>query len=191
MKKTAVLAIVLVVLAVGPAFAQKVYVDYDKDYDFDNVKTFSWVKTETTSMEGADPLMHSRIVNAIEHYISMGGVRETDSNPDVHVTYHTSTKENVSFNTDHWGYGYPRGWYGGYYGRYGYGAGFSTSTTTVSTYNTGTLIVDVWDAKSKELIWRGIATNITVSTNPAKMEKRIDKALKKIVSKSQKLRAKD
>ena len=64
------------------------------------------------------------------------------------------------------------------------------STTTVSTYVRGTLIVDVWDAKTKELIWRGMAANITVSDNPNKMATRIDKALKKMVDKWQQIKAK-
>ena len=89
--------------------------------------------------------MHSRIVNAIEHYLSMGGLREVskDDSPDIFVTYHTSTKEQMSLNTTNWGYGYPGGWYGGGWG-YG-GASFGTSSTTVSTYQVGTLVVDAWN----------------------------------------------
>ncbi len=116
----------------------------------------------------------------------MGGVAEVTDDPDVYVTYHGSSERNLRVNTDTWGYGYPSGWYrGGYYG------GMGSSTTTVTSYQTGTLIVDVWDAETNELVWRGIADNIVVTENPLKMDKKIDKALKKIVDKSRKLRAKD
>ena len=176
------------VLMAGPVFAQKVYIDYDKGYDFDGVKTFSWAKTSETSVQQGDPLLHSRIVNALEHYLSMGGAREVESDPDIYVTYHTSTKKEMSLDTTNWGYGYPGGWYrGGYYGRYG---GMGSSTTTVSTYEVGTLVVDAWDRATKKLVWRGTAAGITVSENPQKMEKRVDKALKKIVDKWQKIKAK-
>ena len=186
--KLQVLLVVALVLVATPALAQKVYIDYDKEYEFDTIETFAWSKTAETSLEQADPLLHSRIVNAIEHYLTVSGVRETDTDPDVSVTYHTSTKENLSLNTTNWGYGYPGGWgWGGYYGGYG---GFGSSSTTVTSYDTGTLVVDVWDPKTNNLVWRGTAANMTVSQNPEKMGKRIDKALQKIVSKWQKMKAK-
>ena len=184
---------VFVVLALfvmaGPAFAQKVFVDYDEEYDLDGVKTFSWAKTSETSVEDGDPLMHSRIVNAIEHYLTAAGLVEVESNPDVYVTYHTNTKENMSLNTTSFGYGYPGsmywGGYGGYYG--GWGGGMGSSSTTVTTYETGTLVVDAWDAESKNLVWRGTAVDIMITPNSEKMMKRIDKALAKIVKKSKQL----
>jgi hypothetical protein len=190
-----VLALFLVAAA-GPSFAMKIFIDYDPNYDMDAVETFAWQETSDTSLKEHDPLMHSRLVNGIEHYITMAGVREVTENPDVYVTYHTSSKEELSLNTSNWGYGYPGGWhgggYGGYYGRYygaGYG-GYGSSTTTVQQYQIGTLVVDIWDAKSETLVWRGTAAEITIVDNPKKMDKKLDKALKQIVAKSQKTQAK-
>jgi hypothetical protein len=188
--KIRVLVMAALLLMAAPAFAQKVYIDYDKDYDFDSPESFKWAKTSETSVEDANPLMHSRIVNAIEHYLTMGQLREVESDPDLYITYHTNTKEEMSLNTTSFGYGYPGGWYGGYYGGYGYG-GMGSSSTTVSTYEVGTLVVDAWDPKTEKLVWRGTATNMTVSDNPEKMMKRIDKALAKIVKKWQNLKAKE
>ncbi len=174
-------------LTAGPAFAQKVYIDYDSSYDAAGVETFAWAETSETSVADRNPLLHSRIVNGIEYYLTLGGAREVESDPDVYVTYHTSTKKEISVDTSHYGYGYPRSW--GYYGRrYPYG-GYGASTTTVRTYDRGTLVVDVWDAASDKLVWRGTAANITVTDDPTKMEKWIDKALKKIVDKWRKIRA--
>ena len=193
MKTRLILGLALILLA-SPAFAQKVYIDHDPGYDFDSIKTFSWMPTEETSLMEQNPLMHSRIVNAIEHYLSMAGFTETAENPDIWVTYHTSTTEEMSLNTTSFGYGYPGGWaYGGYgmgmgYGGYG-SMGISTGTTTVNRYEIGTLVVDAWSRETETLIWRGMASNITVSSNPQKMERKIDKALAKIVSKSQKMEA--
>ena len=90
------------------------------------------------------------------------------------------------------GVGYPSSWgyasyggYGGYYGRYyggAYGGYAGASTTTVTTYQVGTLVVDIWDAKTETIVWRGIAADITIPENPAKLEKKIDKALSKMVA---------
>ena len=191
--KSRLLLVLILILASTPAFAVKVFIDHDTKYDFASIKTFAWAPTPDTSVEASNPLMHSRIVNAIEHYITMGGTREVTENPDVYVTYHTDSKEEMQLNTSSYGYGSPGGWG---WGGYGYGAGWGgasmgASTTSVSTYEVGTLIIDVWDADAKELIWRGTATNIYISANPDKMMKKIDKALAKIVKKGQKLELKN
>jgi hypothetical protein len=188
MKSVAIGALVLFLTA-APALAQKIYIDYDKDYDTSGIETFAWNETSETSVADTNPLLHSRIVNGIEYYLTLGGAREVTDSPDVYVTYHASTRKELSVDTTVHGYGYPSGW--GYYGRrpYGYHGGYGTATTTVRTYDKGTLIVDVWDTASKQLVWRGTADNITVTSNPTKMEKRIDKALKKMVNKWQKIKA--
>ncbi len=186
------------VLFVGPASAQKIYIDYDMDYDRSTVKTYAWKQTSETSVEDFDPLLHSRIVNGIEHYVTLGGLTETDGNPDIFITYHGSSKEEVSVNTTSFGVGYPSGWgyggyggYGGYYGHH-YGSMYGgTASTTVTSYQVGTLIIDVWDADTDELIWRGMAANITITDNPNKMAKKIDKALRKMVGKWQKVKKKE
>jgi hypothetical protein len=194
--KYAALLLAAFTLMAAPAFGQKVYIDYDKDYDSSNNKTFAWRAGEEATVAASNPLLHSRILNAIEHYITMNGSVEVQSDPDVWVTYHASSQEEVVFNTSTYGYGYPGSWhggYGGYYGRGYYGGGYyggANSISTISTYQRGTLIVDVWDAKSNELVWRGIAENITISDNPSKMVKRVDKALEKMVRSWQKIKTK-
>ena len=165
-------------------------IDYDRNYDYESKKlsTFTWVKSADTSVAQEDPLLHSRIVNGIEYYLTLAGLTEVEESagPDIYVTYHASSQEQVQLNTTTMGYGYPSGWaYGGYYGgRYGMGGvGMGTSTTSVSTYEMGTLVLDVWDAESETLVWRGMASNIVVTQNPEKMHKKIDKALKKMMDK--------
>ena len=43
----------------------------------------------------------------------------------------------------------------------------------------GTLIVDVWNAAEKSLMWRGTSTD-TLSDKPEKNEKKINKGMKKM-----------
>ena len=189
MKLTASILFVLVLLT-GSAFAQTVDVDFDKDYEGGKAKTFAWVKSSDTSVKAADPLMHSRILNGIEYYLTRAGIMEVDEkdNPDLYVTYHASSKEEVHLNTTSMGYGYPGGWGHAGYGGGWYGGSMGTSTTSVSTYQKGTLVVDVWDAKSETLVWRGMASNIVLTQNPEKMNKKIDKALKKMMDKWEKIK---
>ena len=101
---------VVALLMAAPASAQKVHVDYDQSVDFSVYKTFAWGKTPETSLQGEAPLMHSRVKNAIEYHLSEGGLVEDTENPDVYVTYHTRTREEVQLHTSSMGYGYGGGW---------------------------------------------------------------------------------
>jgi Domain of unknown function (DUF4136) len=70
--------------------------------------------------------------------------------------------------------------YGGGWGwrRFG-GGGFGDSTTTEQDYEVGTLVVDLYDTKTKQLIWRGSAED-TLSDKATKNEKNLDKGVAKM-----------
>ncbi len=190
--------VLAVFLFVAPAFAQKIYIDYDQDYDLTTVKTYDWKETAETSLDQSNPLLHKRIQEMIQQRIDASAVTLDTANPDVYVTYHTESEEEMSLNTTDFGYGYPSRWgygygggYGGYYGRYYGGSwGGGSSTTTVSTYQIGTLVIDIIDAESNQLVWRGAAGNITIVDNPEKMAKKIDKAITKMTSQWEKMKKK-
>ncbi len=193
-----VFLVLAAILFVGPAFAQKIYIDYDKDYDRSTIKTYAWMQTAETSLRDSDPLLHSRIVSGIEHYLTLGGLAEAETDPDIYITYHGSSKEELSVNTTSIGVGYPSGWgygsyggYGGYYGHHYGGMYGGTASSTVTSYLVGTLVIDVWDADTQKLIWRGMAADIVLTENPTKMAKKIDKALHKMVKKWQKVKKKE
>ncbi len=159
-------------LIAAPGFAQKVTVDWDRSYS-GPWETYAWAEPKDIA---PNPFAHQRIVNAIDYWLTMRGHREVKpgENPDVIVTYHTASKDEVVVTADSWGYGYGPGWYG-----MGMG-GMGTTTARSHTYTKGTLVVDVWHAKEKNMLFRGTATD-TVDANPEKMEKKINKAVEKIV----------
>jgi hypothetical protein len=64
-------------------------------------------------------------------------------------------------------------------GWYWSGFGDGIATTTVSTTPIGTLVIDIFDAPSKKLIWRGKATE-TLSDKPDKNEKKLEKAVEEM-----------
>lgn len=192
MKSTAFLLVVLA-LAASPAFGEKVFIDHDTEYDHSSIKTFMWKKSADTPLAEKSPLLHSRIVNGIEHYLTMGGIAEVEADPDVYVTYRGSTDTTVAIHNRAYAYVYPVTWgYGGYYSYYGYptmgvGVGVMTATTV---YKKGTLIVDVWDAHTNELIWRGLVAELKVTEVAETMAKRVDKALARMVKEWQKIKKK-
>ena len=171
-------------LALGGCSSITAHVDYDRQVDFDQYTTFAWAPTSETSLEDTAPLVHQRIVAAIQNKMQEGGqakLVQPNENPDLFITYHTKSREELQVNTSSMGYGYGPGWgwdpyWGGAMGGMG---GMDSSTTTVSTYVKGTLIIDAWDAKTKNLVWRGTVES-TVSEDPQKGEKKIIKSIDKL-----------
>jgi len=176
-------------LLAAPAYAEKPQIQWNQQYDFDAVETFQWQFTPEADLQQSQPFLHSKIKTGIEYYLIEAGLTEVQSDPDIFVNYQTSSETEVRLQSNSVGYSY--GAYGmGGWGHYGYGmAGPVSTTTTVHEYQIGTLVIDIWDAASKELVWRGVASD-TVPNDIQKAEKLIDKALTKMVDQWRKMRAK-
>ncbi len=180
--------VILLGLAAMPAYAQSVTIDYAHDYDFSSVKTFQYMDTDES--DPSNSLMADRVVDKIKKELTEGGLKEVSSNPDLYVTSHFTSKENVVYNTTSFGYGgYGPGWGGWGYGGYGYGAGgMGTATTTASTYEEGTLIIDAYEPTEKKMVWRGAGT-VTVKKKPEKQLQQVDNILAKLGKKWDKILA--
>jgi hypothetical protein len=179
MKKVLAL-VILVGLAATPAFAQKVYIDYAHDYDFDGVESFTYVNTEESN--SSNPMMAQRIEGMIKQSLRDGGLTEMPEGGDIYVTYHVTTQERTSYTTTNFGYG---GYWGGWHG---WGAGMGTSTTTAQNYTDGTLIIDAYDGTEKKMIWRATGT-VTVKAKPERQVQQVEKILAKIGKRWQKILA--
>ncbi len=149
-------------------------VDYDREADFSQVSTFGWTGEKNPEV---NDLVHNRIVNALRSNLEAKGLREVDSDPDVLVTYYGDDNERTVIDTMNTGYGYGPGWGWG-----GGGMGMGSSTTTVRTYKEGTIIVDIFGAEDKPIVWRGTVTG-TISDDPKKNEKNIVKGIAKLFEK--------
>ena len=152
------------------AFAQDVKTDYDKSANFGAIKTFS-VKIGTS---WNNQISEKRIADEITQTLTETGWTVSDANPDSLVLLHGATEKQKSLNT----------FYSGGYGGYGYRGwggmgGMGTATTTVSEYLVGTLVVDIFDAKSKSLLFRGTASD-EISDKPEKNIKKVEKASNKM-----------
>ena len=167
------LAIAAALVFVGAAaFAQDVKTDYDKSANFGAIKTFA-VKIGTS---WNNQISEKRITEEIEQTLTEKGWTKTDANPDALVLLHGATEKQKSLNTFYSG----MGGYGGYgYRGWGGMGGMGTATTTTSEYTVATLVVDIFDAKSKALLFRGTAAD-EVSDKPEKNIKKVDKATSKM-----------
>lgn len=148
-----------VLLIAATAWAS-ISTDYDHKVNFVNFKTYSWGKLET-----ANSIWNERVKSAVDTQLAAKGWTQVPSGGDVVVNAFGKTHPEHTINTFYDGFG------GGWRWR-GFG-GFGTSTTTVDTYKVGTLVVDMFDPNTKDLIWRGVATD-TLSSNPEKNTKKLD-----------------
>ena len=170
MKSLLFVGIAFGVLVLAGCSSQKVNFDYDRQADFSKYKTYAWYEGDQTIAE-EDPLAHQRFVASVDRELAATGFQKVSSNPDVYVTYHADDEESTVIDTNHFDYGYGDDWY--------WGGGMGSSTSTVRTYTTGTLVLDMWDASAKQLVWRGVASD-TVSDDPAKNAKKIEQVAGKL-----------
>jgi hypothetical protein len=151
MRKLA-LAIALVAVS-APAFAQDVKTDFDKNANFATIKTFA-VKIGTS---WNNQISEKRVSDEIQQTLTEKGWTPAPADKaDALVLLHGATEKQKSLNTFYSG----MGGYGGYgYRGWGGMGGTGTATTTTSEYLVGTLVVDIFDAKSKALLFRGTASD--------------------------------
>jgi hypothetical protein len=144
-------------------FAQSVTYDFDRSANFTRFKTYTWVRGTNLS----DQLNHQRIMRAVDAQLASRGFSKVEAaaNPDVLVSYHASFEKNLQINA--FGSG-PR-------------VGLRSGTATVEEIVVGTLAIDVVDAQTQNIVWRGIATReLDAKASPEKKEKGINKAAEKI-----------
>ncbi len=136
------IALVLSLAACAPYV--NVSTDYDHAVNFQQYRSFNWYRSKVATKQDSvqyDTLFDKRMQNALKANLSQRGLEYTPQ-ADVLVNY------NVSFanqSTNNNGPFSPYGYYGGY-------SRFPSS----SQYKEGTVIVDLIDAKTNQLVWRGV-----------------------------------
>ena len=156
--------------------------DWDPGVDFSAFSTFA-VLDEAAGGSGIDQLIQNRIKGSIASTLQAKGMRQVDNadDADVAVGWQLTTDQRSSFSTvsTGWGgYGWGRGgWYGGS------SMGMTTSRTTETRYEVGTLVIAMFDPKKEEMMFTATGSKTLSSGNlsPEESQKRIDEAVAKIL----------
>ena len=128
--------------------------DFDHAVNFRAYHTWAWYPKQAKDTEGGpakgyESFADQRIRDAVSKDLAAKGMTETAENPDVFVAYSVRVENKQQVSGSPYGYGYPYYGYGyGAFGGYPYGGGSYN-------YKAGTVIIDIVDAKRKELAWRG------------------------------------
>src|SRR5678809_1446016 len=158
-------------LSSAPALAQKVTYDAVRNQIFSQLRTFSIKQTPPEAVKASrttaydSPIVKQNTDAAVAAQLQARGLTRDDVNPDVYVTTRRS------FQTEYYGYGWPGGGYG--YGSY-----------YLEPQVVGTLVVDINDAKTGELLWRGLSErDMHPTSSPEHRLKRINREVSKIFRK--------
>lgn len=164
LERTILLPLGLFFALASSTSAKDVKTDYNRNANFERFRTYSWQTVRTQ-----DPLWRDRIMVSVDSALAGKGWTRVESGGDIAVVAIEMTKNERTLNT----------FYNNLGGGWRWGGGFGTSTTTVDTYTVGTLVVDLFDASTKDIIWRGFATD-TFSNNSDKNIKAVDRSVQKM-----------
>lgn len=146
--------------------AQSINTNYVPGTDFSNYRSYRWVQVD--GAPPVDQILDQQIKQAVDQQLQSKSLTKKDADPaDLYVGYQVGVQQEQELNA----YGSP-GWR--------FGGGMADVHT--STVNVGTLVVDVYDPATKQLVWRGSATeSINKSSTPEKKQEHLDRAATKLL----------
>jgi hypothetical protein len=145
----------------GPSIHQ----DYDPKEDFSKFKTWAWAPTQPQASGPSDPmavstLTQERLHRSVERELTAKGLSQVDANSaDFWVQHYAVVEQQIVVDP-----------------------GYDWGTNDVSSYDKGTIIVDLVTPKTKRLVWRGTASDVVdPDLTPNERETRIQEAVHEIL----------
>ncbi|HSB98064.1 MAG TPA: DUF4136 domain-containing protein [Spongiibacteraceae bacterium] len=126
--------------------------DYDPAWQMPADASYAWIKRPSAHVDPMidNDLVAGRVHRAVDDQLAAKGLHAAaDDQAAVLITYHIGEEEKLDISSFHSNFGYYPCWRC-------YGPGFD-SDVWVNQYTEGKLIIDMVDAKTKQLVWRGIA----------------------------------
>jgi len=158
-------ALALLVAGSGACSTLKVETQFDPNAPFASYRTYAWLATEPGAQDPAPlriPAVRKMVITAVDRELAAKGMVRTipDSNPDFLVSVMGAAQSRIEITT----YGYP----------------YFYPVADVSQYTEGTLVVHFVDAKSRQLFWRGIASDTVASET--EVQGKIDTAVHEMLA---------
>ena len=170
--KKIILSSLVALLVFAACSSINVSYDYDKNANFNAYKTYAY--TQEALALGIGDLNRDRLLSAIDAQMAARGFTKSDS-PDALVDLIVKAQERTQATATNTG---------GYYGRYGWGGGMSTTTIDYDQYVDGTLFVNLIDKSTEKMVWQGRATKtLDENASAEKQETNINNAVKMIFEK--------
>jgi hypothetical protein len=142
--------------------AQQVTVNFNRSQSFANYHTYAWGTENQNKIQNS--ILAQEALQDINTAMQGKGFQlvQVNQNPDLIVTANGGMQQQTSYSA---------------WGMRGIGGGMGGITPEQNVV--GTMIVDLYDAKTQSLVWRGIAQN-TLSNNGDKNSKMVANAVQKM-----------
>ena len=160
--------ILILVFAAAPANAQKVRVGADPSIDLSKYKTYAWSK----GLAIQNPIVFQFAADAVEHAMTAKGLTKVEADPEITVVIFAMTESDMHVTTPSPGFNSMQN-----------GIVLGSQKWPITK---GTLVVDLFDAQSKNSVWRATATHTLEhgpTGNAAKDAKIVEKPIRKAVEK--------
>ncbi|HUO60855.1 MAG TPA: DUF4136 domain-containing protein [Candidatus Acidoferrales bacterium] len=153
-------------LACSVVIAQDVRTNYMPGTNFAKYHSYKWVNIE--GGQHPNQIADAEIKQAVDSQLAAKGLTKTDSDQaDLYVGYQAAVDQEKQWNA------------------YGMGGGVrwgGMATATQSTISNGTLVLDMYDPSTKQLVWTAAGTKtLDPSSKPEKNQKNLDKAVAKML----------
>ena len=162
-------AVALSALALTACASMDVRSFVERGADVSQYRTYTWGPADAQATGDSrldnNPFFHERIQAAVEQRLNARAFEKTTADPpDLLIHYHASVTQQINANGTDQPY-------------------VSCEDCKPYVYDAGTIVVDLVDARTHRLVWRGWAEGSIdgVVDDQAWMEKRIDEAVARIL----------
>ena len=161
------MGLVLTLVTCMAVSAQDVTTNAMPGTDFSKYHTYKWVLIEGAKQP--NQIVDAQIKQAVDAQLATKGLTKVAGDKaDLYIGYQTSLAQQEQWNA--YGMGGGVRWGGG------------MATATSSTIEIGTLVLDMYDPSTKQLVWTGRATKtLDPGNNQQKKQKNLDNAMKKLL----------
>jgi len=182
MKTKMILAgLALLVGASGATLLAETSSDYERGFDLSKLHTWDFKEQKRTTLDplSSNSIWEKRIQRAVETDMKEQGLeRATSKEPDFLVAYYMGTSR--EYDSRVIGYGFPGGFW-----RWGWGRGWRDFQVWNVPYTESTLVLDIIDGSTNQLVWRGYDTEtINWSKSDKTIKESVDKLVKRFVKES-------
>jgi len=150
MRKFHLLSLLLSALLLHGCAGKKISFDYDSSTDFSQIKTYQWDPQPSAGFAKANPLIHKRIISAIDKNLESRGLKPSDS-ADMTISYRLSLEKKLSSSPVSMGIGMS-------VGKSNRGHISVSSGNRLKEVTEGTLVIDMISNPDKTLIWRAMSS---------------------------------
>lgn len=162
------------VAVVGCATTMTVSSNVRDGLDIASYRTYDWSPADALPTGDArleeDPVFQDQLQGAVEKQLAIRGITLSDSGtPDLLIHYHANIDTRIDVNRTEREYGYCQG---------------VDCDSWVIEYEAGTLVLDVIDARTNQLLWRGWAQDSVADAlgNEDRMAQTINEAVTRMMA---------